>query len=321
METIMTAPTPILPRTIIHTQFIDSSQLLRTGDFAALRGRANEEGYLFFKALLPVEELMRVRADMLAVIERYGWRQPGQDALGGHLDLAALNEVPDEAMRKDIGVSHAAYDDVQKLASFHRLPHHPVLLALYKGLFGDEVFVHPRHIARMITGHRAMHPTPQHQDFPLVQGSPNTWTCWFPLGDCPRDMGGLTVLRESHHQGYIPIQPASGAGGIAVQLCPGQEVWVEGDFTAGDVLTFPCFMVHKALHSAHPDQIRLSIDARYQAISEPVEEKSLKPHCKLTWEEVYADWDSNNLQYYWQGASPKLSPWDATLLQPAVRIC
>lgn len=306
---------------VIRTTFIDSMPLLRAGDFDGLRVRAQEEGYLFFPGLLPAAAILRVRADMLGVVERYGWRQPGQDAYGGLIDREALSLVPAEEIRSDIGVSHAAYHDVQKLPSFHALPHHPALLALYRGLFGEEVFVHPRHIARMITAHPVMHPTPQHQDFPLVQGSPNTWTCWFPLGDCPRSMGGLTVLRQSHQQGYIPIQRASGAGGIAVQLCPGTEVWVEGDYQMGDVLTFPCFTVHKALPSVEPELIRLSIDARYQAISEPIEEKSLKPHCKLTWEEVYAGWPDDSLQYYWSGAAPKLSPWDSTLLQPAQRIC
>ncbi|MBX3010774.1 MAG: phytanoyl-CoA dioxygenase family protein [Caldilineaceae bacterium] len=306
---------------VIRTTFIDSMPLLQAGDFEALRTRAQEEGYLFFRQLLPLEAILPVRADLLAVVDRYGWRQSGQDRYGGVINQAALSQVPGEEMRSDIGVSHAAYHDVQKLPSFHELPHHPALLALYRGLFGEEVFVHPRHIARMITAHPVMHPTPQHQDFPLVQGSPNTWTCWFPLGDCPRTMGGLTVLRGSHREGYIPIQPASGAGGISVQLCAGQEVWVEGDYQAGDVLTFPCFTVHKALHSVEPEQIRLSIDARYQAISEPIEEKSLKPHCKLTWEEVYADWPKEGIQYYWVDSAPKLSPWDSTLLQPAQRIC
>lgn len=315
----MTLTTDMPP--VMRTTFIDSMPLLRAGDFDGLRARAEEEGYLFFPGLLPVAAVLRVRADLLAVVERYGWRQPGQDAYGGRINRDALDVVPAEEMRSDIGVSHAAYHDVQKLPSFHKLPHHPALLALYRGLFGEEVFVHPRHIARMITSHPVMHPTPQHQDFPLVQGSPNTWTCWFPLGNCPRSMGGLTVLRGSHREGYIPIQRAPGAGGIAVQLCPGPEVWVEGDYQAGDVLTFPCFTVHKALPSVEPELIRLSIDARYQAISEPIEEKSLKPHCKLTWAEVYAGWTDESLQYYWLGSAPKLSPWDSTLLQPAQRIC
>ena len=312
---------PPMAKAAVRTLFIDSSSLLQNGDFEGLRQRGAAEGYLFFKKLLPIDAINQVREDMLAVVARHGWRQAGQDATGGLIDLDALNRVPDDEMRSDIGVSHAAYDDVQRLPSFHALPHHPNLLALYRGLFGQEALVHPRHIARMITAHRVMHPTPHHQDFPLVQGSPNTWTCWFPLGDCPRSMGGLTLLRESHKEGYIPIRPAIGAGGIAVHLCPGTKVWVEGDFEAGDVLTFPCFTVHRALSSRHRDQIRLSIDARYQAISEPVEQKSLLPHCKLTWEEVYAGWTDDNLQYYWEQQSPKLSPWDDRLLQPAQRIC
>lgn len=301
--------------------FIDSGELLQSENFEALRQRAAMEGYLFFKKLVPEEVIMQLREDMLGVVDAYGWRQPGQDARGGLINLEALNQVPDDEMRTDIGVSHAAYHDVQKLKSFHALPHHPNLIALYKGLFDEEVFVHPRHIARMITAHRTMHPTPHHQDFPLVQGSTNTWTCWLPLGDVPRSMGGLTVLRESHRDGYIPIRPAHGAGSIAVHLCPGENVWVEGDYQAGDVLTFPCFTVHRGLASQHKDRIRLSIDVRYQAITEPIEIKSLKPHCPLEWEEIYAGWEDESLQYYWEKSSPKISPWDDTLLQPARRIC
>lgn len=301
--------------------FTDSTPLLQRGDFMGLRQRANEDGHLFFKGLLPPRELQKVRQDMLAVVEKYGWRQSGQDGKGGLINLEALNRVADEEMRSDIGVSREAYHDIQKLNSFHKIPHHPNLIMLYRGLFGDDVFVHPRHIARMITAHRVVSPTPPHQDFPLIQGSTNTWTCWFPLGDCSRAHGGLTVLQGSHQEGYIPIQPASGAGGISVQLCQDDEVWVEGDYEIGDVLTFPCYTVHKALPSQYRDLIRLSIDARYQAISEPIEQKSLNPHCDLTWEEIYADWEEDNLKYYWQESSLQLSPWDDTLLQPAQRIC
>ena len=63
------------------------------------------------------------------------------------------------------------------------------------------------------------------------------------------------------------------------------------------------------------------MDVRYQPVSEAVEQKSLLPHCTLAWEEIYANWESDNLKYYWDASAPKLSPWDATLLQPARRIC
>lgn len=311
----------IQKRAAIRTSFVDSTPLLNAADFDSLRQRGAEEGYLFFRGVLPREAINEVRKDMLAIVEQYGWRQREQDELGGLLNLNALNQVPDDEIRSDIGVTHGAYHDVQKLQSFHALPHHPSLLALFSGLFGDKVLVHPRHIARMITSHPIMHPTPHHQDFPLVQGSHNTWTCWFPLGDCPRSMGSLTVLRESHKEGYIPIRRAKGAGGIAVQFCPGTKIWAEGDFSLGDLLTFPCFTVHRALPSRQRDQIRLSMDVRYQPASEDVERKSLLPHCPLSWDEIYAEWDDDKLKYYWEKSEPTISPWDDSLLQPARRIC
>jgi ectoine hydroxylase-related dioxygenase (phytanoyl-CoA dioxygenase family) len=307
------------PRSAHKTLFVDSTPLL--DEPTALRQRAAQDGYLFFKQLLPSAEVLALRAEMLGVVERHGWRQPGQDPLGGLIDVEALNQVPEEEMRTDIGVSREAYHDVQKLELFHWLPHHPRLLALYRVLFEKEVLVHARHIARMITAHRSVYPTPPHQDFPLIQGTPRTWTCWIPAGDCPRELGGLTVLKGSHHNGYLPIQPARGAGGIAVPLCPNEVSWVEGDFEAGDVLTFPSYTIHKALRCKWKDHIRLSMDVRYQAVDEPVEAKSLLPHCDLTWEQIYASWQRDDLQYYWRDLPLALAPWEDDYLQPKRRIC
>ena len=300
--------------------FLDSTPLL--GDGEALRARGEAEGYLFFKRLLPAADVLRVRADILQVIDRHGWRQPGQGVHGGGVNPEALNRVPDDQMRLDIGVSHTAYGDVQKLESVHRLPHHPNLLALYRTLFGGEVLAHPRHIVRLITPHRAMVPTPPHQDFPLIQGTSNTWTCWFPLGDCPHEMGGLTVLRGSHRLGYVPVRATKGAGNIAAQLCPGEnEDWAAGNYETGDVLTFPSYTVHKAFPCQFKDRIRVSFDVRYQPADEPVEAKSLLPHCELAWEDIYAGWERDDLRYYWRDLPLHGSDWDPTLLQPSRRIC
>ena len=299
--------------------FADSTPLLQEPD--ALRSRASEDGFLFFKHFLPPEEVLALRTELLEVVERHGWRQPGQDALGGRINLDALNFVPDARMRDDIGVSISAYKNAQKLERLHRLPHHPKLLAFYRRFFEREVLVHPRHIARMVTGHRTMVPTPPHQDFPLIQGTAGTWTCWIPLGNCPRSMGGLSMLRGSHRQGYQPIQSSKGAGGIAVPLCPWETEWAEGDYEAGDLITFPSYTIHKALRCLDKELIRLSLDVRYQPVDEPVEEKSLLPHCDLTWEEIYAGWGSDELKYYWRKLPLQLIPWNDTYMQPARRIC
>jgi hypothetical protein len=308
---------PVLPEG--KRPMVDSTPLL--GDAGALRARAEEDGYLFFRQLLPKEDVLAVRRDLLAVVDRYGWRRPGQDAEGGGIDLEVLNQVPEEEMRLDIGVSIAAYKDAQKVESLHRLPHHPRLLALYERIFGKEVLVHARHIARMITGHRAMVPTPPHQDFPLIQGTSNTWTAWIPLGDCPRSLGGLTVLRGTHKLGYVPIQPAKGAGSIAAQTCPWETDWVEVEYEAGDVLTFPSFTIHKGLRCQQKEMIRLSLDVRYQPVDEPIELGSLNPHTELAWEEIYAGWQRDDLKYYWKKHELKRIPREEKYLQPSRRIC
>jgi len=315
----MSMSNPVAANRKQNPLFTDSTPLLQ--NFDALRTRAQEDGFLYFKHFLPREEVLALRTEELAVVERHGWRQPGQDGLGGRINLDAINAVPDEAMRSDIGVSTAAYHDVQKLERMHSLPHHPKLLEFYRNLFDAEVLVHPRHIARMITGHRMISPTPPHQDFPLIQGTAKTWTCWIPLGDCPRTMGGLTVLKGSHRQGYLPIQPSKGAGGIAVPLCPWETEWAEGDYEAGDIITFPSFTIHKALRCQDKEIIRLSLDVRYQSTDEPVEQKSLLPHCDLTWEDIYAEWKSESLKYYWKKANLSIVPWEDHYLQPSTRIC
>ena len=315
MSTVASAP-----RSIRKIEFVDSTPLL--GDPAALRARASEDGHLFFKARLPADEILALRAEMIAIVDKYGWRQPGQDALGGLIDYDAINAVPEADMhRTDVGVTADAYHDVQKLERFHRLPHHPRLVEIYRTLFGREVLVHPRHIARMITPHTCMVPTPPHQDFPYIQGTANTWTCWFPVGDCPKSLGGLMVLKGSHRDGYLPVQPAKGAGGFAVPLCPNETEWVEGDYEIGDVLTFPSHTVHKAQRCQFKDRIRLSLDVRYQPLDEPVENRSLNPHCPLTWEQIYEGWKTDDLKYYWRDLPLKMSQWDDGYLQPKRRIC
>jgi hypothetical protein len=106
-----------------------------------------------------------------------------------------------------------------------------------------------------------------------------------------------------------------------VPLCPTETHWVEGDYEIGDVLTFPCHTIHKALRCQFKDRIRLSLDVRYQPADEPVDHSSLNPHCPLTWEEIYAGWKSDDLKYYGHKLPLHVSARDDGCLKPARRIC
>lgn len=316
----VTIPPPPEPASL--RPFEDSRDLL--DDPIALRARARRDGFLFFRGLLDPEPLLELRRGVLGVLDRHQLREPGVAGLSGKLNLAELHRIPAESMRLDIGVSDQMYVELQQLPALHRLPHHPALLHVYQSLFGSDVFVHPRHIMRAMTPHPAVVATPPHQDFPLVQGSSDTWTCWFPVGECPNPLGPLVVLAGSHHNGYLPIVRGQGAGGLVAQLCEGENDWVGGDFALGDVLTFSCFTVHRSLTPIIDDEIRVSMDVRYQRASEPIEARSLTNHARCTWDEVYEGWgeEDRDLVYYWDADRLTLSPWNGALIESGQRrIC
>ncbi|MBN9629160.1 MAG: phytanoyl-CoA dioxygenase family protein [Actinobacteria bacterium] len=291
----------------------------------ALRARAQEDGYLFFRQLLPRADVMEVRRDILTTLAERAWLEPGTELMDGIVNDREINLVPEDELRVDIGISAEGYSAVQKVHSMHRLPHHPRLIQLFRTLFDESVFVHPRHIIRVATSHRALRPTPPHQDFPLIQGSQNTWTVWGPLGDAPMEIGPLSVLRGSQDKGVIPLgELGTGGFDIGLELCAGETDWLSTDFAAGDILTFPALTIHRAMTATRRDAIRLSMDIRYQPASEPIEEQSLTNHAGVDWDEIYRDWGQTDVQYYWNESTPRLSPWDDSILQYAPvgrRIC
>jgi hypothetical protein len=91
---------------------------------------------------------------------------------------------------------------------------------------------------------------------------------------------------------------------------------VSDDFAIGDALIFPSRTVHQALPNLTEDRLRVSLDNRYQAQSQPIAEHQLLPHLnrssKQTWEDIYPYWQSSDLKYYWKDLNLRVIPSDNT---------
>lgn len=305
----------------VLTGFADSTDIL--DDAVALRARAAEDGYLFFRGLLPREEVLALRRQFLEIIQKYGWIKQGTELMDGIGDPEAIDrEKPEDLTFCGTGVTPPAYRDVQKLERFHALAHHPNLKTLYDNLYGKPSMPHPRHIARLMIPSRNNAPTPPHQDYIHIQGTRNVWTCWFPVGDCPVSLGGLSVLRGSQKEGLLDVKPAEGAGGLEVWLCNLPYDWIQDDFRAGDILTFPSETVHKSLPNQQPGKIRLSCDYRFQPMDEEIHEASLVPHCGVSgWDDVYEGWEREDIQYYWKDKDLKMAEWNEEIRWQKDKIC
>lgn len=303
-------------------QYEDATPLLNDRD--SLRQRADQDGFLFFKALLPKDYLLQVRHDILDILQQRNLLDECHSLTDG---IANEHEVQrlDEQTFAGLGVPTDLYLQVQKLESFHSLAHETAMLNVFRLLYGEEPFVHPRNIARIMLAHDAIKPTPPHQDYIHIQGTPATWTSWFPLGHCSKELGGLSMLAGSHKEGVIGVtEHESGAGGLETVLCGYDFEWVEGDFELGDVLIFHSHAVHKALPNQLGARIRLSCDFRYQPCSQEIDPSSLHVHGlgdSVTWADIYENWSNEALMYYWKDLDLKKSEWNEQMRWQKDKIC
>ncbi|MEQ8841490.1 MAG: phytanoyl-CoA dioxygenase family protein [Acidimicrobiales bacterium] len=281
-----------------------SNELLGAPD--RLRQRLADDGYLYFEQILPVEKLRRIREQITGVLAGAGWIAGGDEQLDARVIRTPVREGEDDFWEPLAGV--------QKLQSFHEFGHDPVLTDLMHQVVGSTAFAHPLKICRMIFPEFEAISTPPHQDFPNNQGTEGLTATWIPLSDVPVALGGLAILRGSHRWGPLPLETHLGAGNRCAQLpldMLEQCRWVTTEFTLGDVLVFPSLTVHASRHNLSANAMRLSIDYRWQREGEPLTEGCLSPHFgTLDWEDIYADWDSDEHQYYWRDLDYRIAPFE-----------
>ena len=281
-----------------ESPFIDCTDLI--GDRDRLLEHGHHNGYFYFPGLLPAEPVLELRQQVLQVAEQHALLEPDTD--------------PDAAIRRS-GVFICEQDgsetfrrfyiDIQKLRLFHALPHHKHIVRVLEILFGTPVFAHPRHICHVIFPGEHQYTTPPHQDFHPVRGARDTWTVWTPLGDCDIELGGLAIARASNRRGFLTDNEVR-----SWKLIEDSTEWVSNPFKCGDVVMFHSLTIHRGRDNVTQDRIRFATSARYQSVSEPVDEAALGVHLGCAkWEEVYSGWETNDsLKYYWNAIDIEVQP-------------
>jgi hypothetical protein len=266
----------------------ETTEMMRYAPFAesrvedgadALRAAMDARGYLFFRALVPAEDILAVRRDILNLCAEADWLDPAMPLMDGVANPAM------EPTKEGQAEYNAVYRRILKqLPRFHDLPEHPALRGVAAALLGsDDVLVHPRRIGRVTFPNKLEATTPAHQDHFYIRGTVDTFSCWVPLGACPIPLGGLAVLEGSHRQGFLEHTerfPAA-VGGRGVPTDEGDPAWRASDFGLGDALFFHAYTIHKALPNRTPDRLRLSTDNRYQRRGDDIDPGALQTHLGL----------------------------------------
>ncbi len=242
-------------------------------DTDSLRALLDQNGYLFFKGLADADLIRRVRHEVLRICRDAGWVDRDSP-----LDKGVWSGAPIPADFTPAYVE--VYRRILKLPSFQQLPKGPVFMDIVGKILGDDVLVHPRMIGRIVPPAAVETPaTPPHQDWHFIRGATETFTVWTPLGDCPRQLGGVAILAGSHRLPYQRHVPTPGIGGVGVHLEEQEQgEWHTTDYTVGDFVLFHSHTVHQGLPNHSGRYMRLSTDNRYQRAGDEIDPASLRPH-------------------------------------------
>ena len=274
--------------------FVESNSLLDNPP--ELRRRLRDDGYLFLREILPKDDVLDLRRQVLEICAQFDWLRPGADVLEGLADRDPICEDDEEYL--DV------YARIQSLENFHRLKFNESIIRIMENLFQEPVIPLPKTIARIAFPRDNARATQAHQDWIFVGGSMDTISCWAPLGDVPLEVGGLKILAGSHKAGFLEPRGAAGPGNRVVDVDPSLE-WHQSGYRSGDVLLFKALTVHAGADNLTSDVLRLSVDFRYTGESHTIAEKWLQPHFEdmgdpFTWDTLDKEWRDSPIARYWE---------------------
>lgn len=217
---------------------------------------------MFLRGLLDPDMVRAVGRDGLRHLQQAGWTAPGADP------LRARPLRPVRAVRMRDAFGDPGYRRILTDATFNAIPFTTPLADLMAQILGPQGFCYPLKIPRVVYPTRLVPRQPGnfvHKDYGSVQ---DMFTCWVPLGDVPRTLGGLALAPGSQHRATVRPRP----------LTHMEKGWVSTDYKAGDVLVFHCLTTHAALPNRER-RMRFSAEFRWQLADQPAPRRMVMgPH-------------------------------------------
>jgi len=254
-------------------------------DFATLRQRLTDDGYLFLRGVQKRDHVMAARMNILQNLDANGQIDRAFPLEQGHVAKGGRGSF--------LGGSK----QLTRTSEFLGVVESPEIMNFFNSLFGKTSLTFDYKWLRAVGPGDF---TGAHYDVVYMGRGTirNLYTCWTPLSDITLDHGPLAVLQGSHNlpkfqklrdtYGRMDVDRDNVSGWFSndpvelVDKFGGQ--WKTTEFKMGDVLLFGMYTMHASIINEQ-NRYRISCDTRYQPADEPVDERWIgeNPKAHYAW--------------------------------------
>ncbi len=139
-----------------------------------------DEGYLFIRNVLDSAAVLRVKRDLIGLLQQQGAVKPGETE--PIWTGAGIYRIDDVALYASNSYASLSEGSARHLAD---------------RVFGEPAFMFRNPNIRYALPDHSMYVTPAHQDYFFIRGSESFRTFWMPLMDIDASMGGLALAAGS----------------------------------------------------------------------------------------------------------------------------
>ena len=120
----------LIPAEISLSPMYEANELL--GDPSAVKAKLADDGYLFFRDILPSDALLELRDQITQILARCGWIADGEERMAAKAICRPRREGQPKFFE--------AHDQIIKLEALHSLSHNSRLMDVMRQALGASVF-------------------------------------------------------------------------------------------------------------------------------------------------------------------------------------
>ena len=243
-----------------------------SNDFAELRKRLADDGYLLFRQFIDPEKVLTARERILEFISLKNALQPHTPVLEGIM--------PNGTKNFNMMGSKGIVSDPLVLEVLEN----PKLFTFFNILFGKNSDTYQYKWLRAVGNEEY---TGAHYDTVYMgRGSTNLNTVWVPFGHIPPELGSLAICAGSNHlPQFEKLRQTYGKMDVDKDLVEGwfsndpMEIiekfggqWLTSTYHPGDIIIFGMFTMHASTTNL-TKRYRLSCDIRFQPQNEEYDDR------------------------------------------------